>query len=225
MKKTILLLAILTPLLAFSQTRKEVSNFDNLKVSSNVIATLIQSDNQSVEYEMLKGAEDGLIIENKGNTLIVKTKSNGWGGSKIKAKVTIYCRQLDDLDVSAGATLSTEGEFRDNELKVSVSSGASTMLDVKGSDLDIDVSSGGSIRVKGSSDKLKLEASSGGSFDGSKLICKHVDADMSSGGSAKVFSSESIKVDASSGGSLKYFGNPEKSDIDAGYSGSVSKGK
>jgi hypothetical protein len=225
MKKTIILLAIITPLLAFSQTRKEVSNFDNLKVSTNIIATLVQSDNQRVEYKMLKGSEDRLLIENKGNTLIVKTKSNGWGGSSVKAKVTIYCRQLDDLDVSAGATLSTDGEFVDNELNVSVSSGASTRLDVKGSDLDFDVSSGGSVRVNGTSDNLKIEASSGGSFNGSDLRCKNVDADVSSGGSAKVFCSESIKADASSGGSLKYYGNPEKSNIDAGYSGSVSKGK
>lgn len=223
MKKTLILIAFLLPLISFSQKVKKVERFDKLKVSTDIQATLVQSDHYKVEYKMMKGDDEALVIENKGNTLVIKIKSGGWFSSS-KAMVTIYAPELQAISISAGASLVTEGTYVVNELNVSASSGASTRLDLEGKNLNFDVSSGASLSVKGSAHRVEADVSSGGSFNGKKLMAKHAEADVSSGGMIKIHCTESIDADASSGGSIKYFGNPKKKNVDSGYSGSISKG-
>ena len=89
MKKSILLFALLAPLFAFSQNVKKVDKFDNLRISTDIQATLVQYHQYKVEYKMLKGDEDALHIENKGDALVIKIKGDGWFSSS-KAQVTVY---------------------------------------------------------------------------------------------------------------------------------------
>ena len=91
-------------------------------------------------------------------------------------------------------------------------------------DLDFDVSSGASVEASGNVNRVEADVSSGGAFNGRKLEAKHAEADVSSGGMIKIHCTESIEADASSGGSIKYYGDPKKKDVDAGYSGSIEKG-
>lgn len=223
MTKSLFILVLLIPLFAISQNVKNLDQFNKLKITTDVQVVLVQSDDYKVEYKMLKGDKDAIHIKQKGNTLIIKIKGNGWF-SNSKAMVTVYVPELNEIDVSAGASLSTSETYLFEELDVSVSSGASSRLRLKGKDLDFEVSSGASIEAMGYTHSIDVDASSGGLFDGRRLEAKRGEADVSSGGLIKINCSESIEADASSGGSIKYYGDPKNKDIESGYSGVIEKG-
>ena len=65
-----------------------------------------------------------------------------------------------------------------------------------------------------------MQASSGGNYNGRNFESKKVIVNASSGGSATVWATDSLKANASSGGSVKFKGDPKQRDIDVGkYSG------
>ena len=226
MKKfTNLLLASLFVISLSAQTRS-LSNFNEIGVSGSITATLVKSNETKIDIKMIKGDEESLITEVEDGKLTVKFKKGlmNWNNNK-KAEVTIYYKNLDEIDASAGCSVSSEEVVSGNSLDLDVSSGASVRLEVEGEMVDVDASSGATVTVKGSSERADIDASSGASVNAQYLEANHTSADVSSGASISCVAHKSIEAEASSGGSIKYKGDPAQKNIDVGkYSGgSVSR--
>lgn len=223
MKRILLSFLFFIPLLLVAQTKVDVGSFEHVSVSTSIEATIVQSNTHKVEYTMIKGSADNLKIKNDNGRLKVTTKSNKGWGNKTKAKVTIHTPSLKSIKGSAGGSIRTDGTFEANKLTVDGSSGSSIKLELMASEINCDVSSGASIKLAGETKHLEVDASSGSSFRAGDLKSKSVEADASSGASVKIWATESIDADASSGASVSYKGNPSKTNIDKGVSGSIRK--
>ncbi len=222
MKNSLLLcIAILISGNIYSQSKK-VKSFDGISISGSVTAEIISSDKEYVEYEIVKGNAEDLIIMNKGNTLIVKIKSSGTFGRNTQAVVKIYYTNINDLEVSSGSSATVASTIDVDKFGLEVSSGSNCTLDLVTNHSDIEVSSGSSLHISGESDHTELEVSSGSSFKGEKYSAKEVDVEVSSGSSSRITVTDTIDGEVSSGSSLKYFGNPSHSDVDKDISSSVS---
>jgi len=206
---------------------RELDRFTAVEVSGNIKLTLIQSDEHKAEIELIKGDLSKLVTEVRGKTLKLKFKNKegwNWGGNQNKAAITLYFKDLEYLDASAGASVGGEETIQSDEMSVDASSGASIRIDLECSTLDVDVSSGASLRLAGNTGNQKVDVSSGASYNGVDMISETVKIEASSGASAKVFASKEINADASSGGSIRYKGDPAKTNIDPGrYSGGSIK--
>ena len=55
---------------------KNVDSFNSIEVFGSIFAELTQSNDEGVKYKITKGDEKNLVIINKGNSLIVKTKGD-----------------------------------------------------------------------------------------------------------------------------------------------------
>lgn len=224
MKRVLLLFIMITPLLLIAQNIKNIDPFTSLDVSTNITVDLVEADDYRLEYKMIKGDAEGLVISQSGNNLKITTKNKGrWTGSNVKAKITLYTPRISSIDASAGSSVSSRDVFQSDAISLESSSGASINVKLEANSIEGSVSSGGSIVVTGKSDNTKIEASSGGSFNGIDLETKNAKAESSSGGSVKIWCTQDIVADASSGGSIRYKGNPSKTNIDAGFSGSIGK--
>lgn len=213
---TATLLLFSTSMYAQTQSLKD---FDGIQVSGNLDVTLVNSNNNSLDVEMVKGDSDNLVTEVQGNTLVLKVKSN-WFGSKTKANITVYHDGVSSMDVSAGAYVHTSDTMSGDKMSVEVSSGAKCNASVDVATLTIEISSGASSTIKGSSNKQTVEVSSGASYNGQMLESDDTSVDVSSGASAKVWANEKINAEASSGGSIQYKGDPSISNVESGkYSG------
>ncbi len=199
----------------------DLDEFDRISAAAGHKVSLISSNSNYAEIEMIKGDIDDLVIEVKNNTLKIKSKKNGWFGNKTKAEVKVYFAQnLTDINVSSGASMTSDSEIKSNDLDVDVSSGATCKLPVNADVLDIDVSSGARLTLMGRADSQKVDVSSGAKYAASQLITDTCNVDASSGAKAEVHCTKKIKGDASSGAKVVYHGDPAETNIDAGkYSG------
>jgi hypothetical protein len=202
---------------------KSLLAFDRIKTGGSVKVNLVQSDNYKAEYVITKGYEEDLIIEVQNRTLTVKIsgKSTWRKNRDTKAKVTVYAKEIRSVDCSAGSTLRSDDVWKTPEMKINVSSGASCSLRIEVGNLVAEASSGGKISLEGKSETSELEASSGATISAFALTTLSADVGVSSGGSIKLYASESLKAAASSGGSILYKGNPEIKRLNAGMSGSI----
>lgn len=208
--------------ISFAQS-KSLSSFTSISTSGSVQVELVKGDSPRAEYSIVKGNAEDLFIEVKGQELTVKIKSKNsmWNRSETKAKVTVYYQTLSGIDCSAGSSLKADAEIVSSSMAIESSSGANCSVKVKSTDVNIDCSSGSKVSVSGSASAVNLDASSGARIDAVALVASDAVADVSSGASISLYASKKLNADASSGGSIKYKGNPEKTNIHSGVSGSV----
>ncbi len=229
MKNLVVILFCSVTLFAFTsiadpETRM-LEKFHTVDVAGSYDVTLVQSDKHMVEIEMIKGSIEKCDITVINGTLNLKYKRKGfkWGNNE-KARVTVYYTNIKALEMSAGSKVKTDGEISSESFLLDVSSGASATIDIKANMLEVDISSGSRAQVSGTADTQKVDVSSGGAYKASRLETKKANVDVSSGAAASIWVTEEITAEASSGGSIKYKGEPEKSNVEAGkYSGGSIK--
>ncbi len=217
-----LLFALFLTVSINAQTR-QIGNFTGIRASTNVSVKLVKSDSPSIEYKMIKGDESTLITEVKGSNLIIKTKSRFGRNNNSKAKVIVYYTELNDISVSASATVKSDEPIITDDMDINVSSAASADIEVIAESIDIDVSSAGTLKLEGRATKADYDASSGASINAKMMICDYVSADVSSGAKVSVHVNKKLNADASSGGSIKYKGDADDTRIDKGWSGQISR--
>jgi len=217
-----LLFALFLSISISAQTR-QIGNFTGIKASTSVSVKLVRADSPRIEYKMIKGEDADLITEIKGNNLIIKTKSSFGGWTKTQAKVIVYYTELNDISVSAGASLKTNDPIRTQDMDIDVSSGSSADIEVIAQSIDAEASSGATLKLEGSARKAEYDASSGSKINANMMICDYVNADVSSGARIKVHVNKKLNADASSGGSIKYTGDADDTSIDKGWSGQISR--
>jgi len=223
MKKLTFLLAFLACIQLLSAQSKKVDSFHAVEISGSISAELIASDEERVEYTITKGSEKNLIIKSTKNNLVVKTDYNWTSGNHTSAKVKIYYKSFDDLEVSSGSSVSVKDPINVNSFDLEVSSGSTCSATVNTDAIDLEVSSGSTLTLDGKGDRADVEVSSGSSLRAPDFVVQRADVEVSSGSTAQLEITTSLDADVSSGSTLRYSGEPSKVDVDKDISSSVSK--
>lgn len=181
-----------------------------LDVSAGVNVFLTQGNSESVRIEAKGFNDDEVITEQRGNKLVLTVRrQNGWKGvfgrnSYVKAYVTV--KNLNSIDVSAGADLEGDTKLAVDELTLNTSSGADVDLAVQVNRLTVSVSSGADVTLSGSAAKLTASSSSGADLHADKLVADVCYAEASGGGEARVYGRKELYLRASGGGDVTYSG-------------------
>jgi hypothetical protein len=236
------MLGIVSPPAAHAETRKfNIQGFNGVSVSAG-INVIVSEGAFAISASGSEKALERLVIEKKGDTLVIGRKPNSWrmSGRNERIDVTVSAPayrlihassgsdvsaaglKMQDMDASSssGASLDLSGTCR--SLEASVSSGAD--FDARGlacGDISVSVSSGSSADLKGSCSSLKVDVSSGASFDGEELKCETATASASSGGGADVWATRAATGNASSGGAIDVYGKPANLEKSTSSGGSV----
>ncbi len=214
---TLTFLLLITSL--FSQrVTQELEEFNSLDVATGVEVNLRQGEPRA-DINVKKGNIEDLIVEVNGSELKIKFKNNrgwNWSSGSRHAKIDLYCGDLKSIETSSGASVESDFIMSTKHFSADASSGSTISISVESNSFTADVSSGSVVEVDGVTDELEVDASSGASFRGVRMKAKEVNADVSSGASIKVWSTDKFEGGASSGGSIKYKGNPKYTNIDSG---------
>jgi len=208
--------------IGFTQS-KNVNPFNSVEISGSITAELIESDEERVEYKITKGDAKNLIISSKKNNLIVKTDGKWYNGTQTRAKVRIFYKAFDDLEVSSGSSVSIKERIDTKSFDLEVSSGSTCSMALNTNSLDVEVSSGSTLTLDGRGVNADVEVSSGSSFRATDFTVENLDVEVSSGSTAQLEVTRSIDGDVSSGSTLRYSGDPSKVDVEKDISSSVSK--
>jgi hypothetical protein len=187
---------------AFADTRAyNLSGFTEISASSSADVVLKQGP-FSVSAESSGGDFKDLIVEVRGDTLVVGRDSDGWNfGGRPRYTVTVTAPSIEELRASSSADIVASGyNFKT---------------------LEVSVSSSGNVTLSGSCTDLDLNVSSSGDFRGTDLRCDNARVSASSSGDADVFAAKSANAKASSSGDVRIHGKPATFDKSTSSSGSV----
>jgi len=199
--------------------------FTKIEASTNVSINLIESNSNYAEVELENTDMDNLVMEVRGGELEVRLKNSNatWLKRSPSAIINLYYTQLKAIDSSAGSTVESNYVIASDGFEIEASSGASIHLAFSTNDVEADVSSGASVCLSGQTANEYIEVSSGGHYKGLKLNSTKTNVEVSSGGSAKVFTDGKLRATASSGGSIEFSGNPTYTSFEAGFTGSIER--
>jgi hypothetical protein len=202
---------------------RDVKNFNAIKVSSGIDLVLTMGETEAVKIVANGDIIEKIITEVKNGTLHIYIKNNNWFNCSVKGarKAYVTINELQAISASSGADVHSENTLQGENLNVSASSGSDVYIDVFYKNFDIDVSSGSDAKLSGKVKRLKAEASSGSDIKAKELKTQICKAHASSGSDIAVSVADELYAHASSGGDIRYYGNPEISDIEESSGGDV----
>lgn len=121
---------------------KNVDTFNSIEVFGSIFVELTQSNDEGVKYKITKVDEKNLVIMNKGNSLIVKTKGDQNRRSMTAANVKIYYKSNEDLEVNSGSSVFAKGMIKADKFDLEVSIGSSCIITLSTDFIDVEISSG-----------------------------------------------------------------------------------
>lgn len=165
--------------------------------------------------------QEYIIVELKGNTLVIRTKKNTYLKTKKGIHVTVPYKDLSDISLVGSGDIDSKGIIEAANLDVSVTGSGDINLDVKTGSLDVNVTGSGDIVMSGSAVDLEVRISGSGDFKGFDLTADNVDASVSGSGDARVMAKTSIRARVNGSGDITYKGNPTRKDVKTSGSGDI----
>jgi hypothetical protein len=222
MKKIILTLSGLLLILtvsAQSRDTRDLRSFSEVSISEAIKVELVKGSSEKAEIEVSGTDAENVLTEVSGDRLKIHMASGNW--KNVNAFVKLTYRNLEEIDVSSAASVSTESTISSERMEMGVSSAGKADLIFKVGQMEVDVSSAGNFKAEGDVDEIEVDVSSAGSMSAYDLECKSADLSASSAGSIKITVTDQINARASSGGSIRYKGKPEKERVSNSSGGSV----
>jgi hypothetical protein len=216
MKKIMLICSIiLTSGLVFGQ-KKELEPFTMVNAFGPFEIELIASNKEAIEMEAFNVDKEDLTVEVRRGELELKLKSRhyltDWDSDKFRneprIKTKIYFKQLDEVQASAGAQVTSLETLRSKKFVVSGSMGAQVKLIIVAETMYAKTSMGATVTINGRTDFLEVKASMGGILKATRLESKTAYVRASMGSEVAIFASDEIDIDANFGADVKYSGDP-----------------
>ncbi|MDG1827503.1 MAG: DUF2807 domain-containing protein [Henriciella sp.] len=210
---------------AHAETRTyDVGNFTGIDVSAGLDVTFTAGGAQSISVENTKGDFSDILVEVKGDTLMLKRKKKnwGWGKKRLRYAITVSAPVLSSIDASSGSDITGSG-LSGIEVSIDTSSGAdATISDIDAVTVYLDSSSGSDLDASGKCTTVVAESSSGSDIDAGDLICRDGRAEASSCSDITIHTTDSVSADVSSGADVNVRGGPTDVDTDKSSGGSVN---
>ena len=166
------------------------------------------------EIEVVHGDTPGVVLVGDADDFDDIEISVHNGRLEVEQDGSFFGRRRS-LDVAVQVTFT---ELRAIEFSRGISARVSG---VSARDLEVSVSTGSSARIVGSCTDLELDASTGASLNASRLVCETADAEASTGASASLHATDSVRARASMGADLRVHGSPSRHEIRSTMGGSV----
>ncbi len=189
----------------------DYGTFKALKLSGAVNVVLAQGNAAEVRIEGDEKQKEHIIIKNDNQTLEVTSdfKASNWKSGD-NAKVTVYITvvDLDKIDCSGAATVTTSGELKFDDLKMLISGASDLEMSMNITNFSV-VSSGASeIVLVGSADNMEIVNSGATEFNAMAFKVKKANINCSGASELTVNVTEEMDVKLSGASDMKYSGSP-----------------
>ncbi len=220
MKKIFLLVFVFLTQLNFGQTTIKLESFDELKVFDQLNVTLIPSNENKV---VITGKNESYFEAINKNGVLKLRMSITKMLSGDDTKVTLYFKNIQNIDANEGSMVSCKQEFKQTTMQLSSQEGA--MIEVE---LDVDnttakLNSGGIINLSGKAVTQRISITSGGILNAKNLETSQTTVSVSAGGSADVNASTLVDAKVNAGGTITIFGKPRQIKQQAFAGGTITE--
>lgn len=157
-------------------------------------------------------ALDRIAIEVRGDTLVIHTDPNAWGGypgqDPGSVEVTVGTHDLSTASLTGAGSLGIN-KVRGLSFTLSVQgSGAARIDDVAADQLSVGLAGTASAKLAGHAKKLTAVLRGVSTLDATKLTVPHVDASAEGSGTIDAVAADTARVDASGPATIRFTGRP-----------------
>lgn len=211
--------------IAQEREKREVSNFDELSVSSAFVVELSVGDIESLELEAEERYMDDIITEVRNGRLNIKLReSRDTRRMRESPRVFLTVKSLDYIGLSGAVKITTFDPLKGDRLELHMSGASVASLEVDVDDLKIEASGASEIKIEGRAKSQSMRSSGATSYAAYDLESEYADIRLSGAGSARVNVSEELEVRASGASDVRYRGNASVQSSSSGAS-SIRKGR
>ncbi len=187
------------------ETRK-LPNFTSIDIGS------------AFEIELIKSNETKIIIETDDNIMpFIKTNVHAKElkvnlsqdiNNPTKLSLTIYYKEVNDLDISGAAELYSSDVLTTRYLKLDFSGASEVSLKLDVESIEAEISGASNVDLEGKSRDAEIELSGAAILRAYGLELHYLDLEASGASSAKVLVLDKFIIDASGASTVRYKGTP-----------------
>lgn len=204
-------------------TTRSVSPFSELKIEGVFNIYLLQGSKEKVLVETDENLQDYVVVKNRGNELVIKTKDDVDIHRSGKNNVFVTITDISKLEVNSVGKTECRDKLKLNHLNLEVNSVGKTVIKLECNQLNAEVNAVGSLEIIGSAKSANIHHTGVGSMDAFDFFVDYLSLHHSGIGSVKAYAGKEISIDSEGIGSIRYTGPAEISEINSSGIGSVKR--
>ncbi len=200
---------------------REIGNFTSLFVMGEIRVELIPSTKNSLTIEIKEASARDIITELDKEELIIRLKTDIPKEAKIK--ISLYFKDLEKIVAASKAYFVSPDTLKAQSMSFEAKSGAKMEFNLMMDSIIAEAKQGGLLVFYGNADKQDVGVSSGGTYSAFELIASESIIRASTGGRAKVTTTERLNASAHTAAYIAYKGNPAREKLKTNLGGEVVK--
>lgn len=220
MKNRLIIIFLLLAQVTFSQVKKDLGDFDSVKVFDKLSVNLIQSDKNQLEITGQR-ANEVEIVNRNGELKLRMPFPKLLSGDDIKIK--LYFKRLETVNANEGTHVSSDYNFKQTVITVNASEGAQINLDIDVQKANVIANTGGIIDLEGKATNQDVAITTGGVYNGKEMQSTQTTVTISAGGQAEVFATLLVDAKVRAGGSIDIYGKPKQINQKTILGGSIQE--
>lgn len=198
------------------------ADYDEIKVVGSMDVHFEKGIEGNISVTTDSNLHDYIVIEVKGEELVIKTKKGYHLKTKKGIHVTVPFQDISEVSLTGSGDVDTKDTIKATEFEISVTGSGDITLSVEANSIETNITGSGDVVLKGATNSLAVTVTGSGDFKGFDLQSNNTEARVSGSGDIKVVAKESINARVSGSGDIVYKGNPERKDTKTSGSGDIS---
>lgn len=193
--------------IGFSQTEKEVGDFNKITSFDQIDVLLIPSTQNKVILSG-SGSEEVEVINKNGELKIRMPLTKLLSGENISA--TVYYKKINAIEANEGSRIASEAVFKSTTLDIIAKEGSEIKVNIEVDRLTLRVANGSRVYLEGKAKNQDIIANSGGIYQAQKLITNQTIITVNAGGNAEIYAIDLVDAKVRAGGNIIIYGKPKE---------------
>ena len=193
--------------IGFSQTEKEVGDFNKITSFDQIDVLLIPSTQNKVVLSG-SGSEEVEVINKNGELKIRMPLTKLLSGENISA--TVYYKKINAIEANEGSRIASEAVFKSTTLDIIAKEGSEIKVNIEVDRLTLRVTNGSRVYLEGKAKNQDIIANSGGIYQAQKLITNQTIITVNAGGNAEIYAIDLVDAKVRAGGNIMIYGKPKE---------------
>ena len=193
--------------ISFSQTEKEVGNFNKVTSFDKIDVVLVPSSENKVLLNG-SGSNEVELVNKNGELKIRLPLTRLLSGDNISA--TVYYKKLDAVEANEGSRISSEATFNSTAFDIIAKEGSEIKIKIATERVTVKVSNGSKVQLEGKATNQDVLINSGGIYEAEKLITNQTIITANAGGEATIYATDFVDAKVRAGGDITIYGKPKQ---------------
>ena len=206
MKKIVYSLLLISSI-AFSQTEKNVGDFNKVTAFDQIDVTLITGKENKVLLTG-SGSEEVELVNKNGELKIRMPLTRLLDGGNVSA--TVYYKNIDAVEANEGSRIASESVFIATSFDIKAKEGSEIKIKLQVDRLTARVANGSTIQLSGNAKNQEVFVNSGGIYEAEKLVTNQTVITVNAGGESDVYATDLVEAKIRAGGDIIIYGKPKQ---------------